>query len=94
VNGSKLDRGTTEVFSSFPGVLSGELQHTDSIHARLVPDHFQFIFVSRDTVRRQIAPDTVSVVKQRKNKYFDIHSNKFVAVIKIEIITAGSLLEF
>jgi len=82
------------IFSSFPWVPSGKLQHRDSIHARFVPDPFQFIFISRNTVRRQIAPDTESIVKQRKNKYFDIHPNEFGTVIKIEIITAGSLLEF
>jgi hypothetical protein len=52
------------------------------------------VFISRNTVRRQIAADTESVIKQRKNKYFDIHPNEFGTVIKIEIITAGLLLEF
>jgi hypothetical protein len=94
MNISKLDRGTTEVFSSFSWVVSGRLQHRDSILARFVPDPFQFIFISRRTVWRQIASDSESVVKQRKNKYFDIHPDEFGTILKIEIIIAGAWLEF
>ena len=94
MNGSKLDRETNEVFSSFSWVLSGEVQHRDSIHARFVPDPLQFIFISRHTFRRQIASDTERVVKQRQNKYFGIRPDEFGTIIKIEIIIAGALLEF